>query len=92
MLHFASQEKTSLLCKNSVSTKNSPPAQSFINNSKIPKHIVPSAQSSIDIHTYPTVKEGESDYELVDIVQRNDFFSHINPSLTKPSNKAPPTG
>lgn len=90
MLYLASQGKTFLLCQNSVSTKNSSPAQSFIFNSKIPKHIIPTAQSNVDTHTYTTVQECIDGYELVDVIQTNNSCNHVNPSLAKPTNKAPP--
>jgi hypothetical protein len=90
MLHLASQEKTFLLCQNSISTKTSSPVQSFIYTSRLPKHIVSSAQSSTDTNAHPIIEDSRSDYELIEIIRNKEICYHVNPSLTKPSNKAPP--
>ncbi|MCK9426548.1 MAG: hypothetical protein M0Q21_10960 [Ignavibacteriaceae bacterium] len=90
MLHFASQEKTSLVCKNSVSTKNPAPAQSFINNSKIPKHIIPSVQTSVDTHTFSVTGNDIFYKKYIEIIYDETIGIISGPSLTQPSNKAPP--
>jgi hypothetical protein len=91
MLYLASQGKTFLLCQNSVSTKNSSPAQSFIFTSKIPKHIIPSVQTTIDTHTCNSAGNDISYKEFSEIIPDAKTENCFEPSITQPFNKAPPT-
>lgn len=90
MLHLAGGEGISFLRLNTVSPKSSAPSQTFIFSSKIPKHIIPAVQTNLDTPIFSTVANDILYNEYVEIILDESVGITSEPSLTEPTNKAPP--
>ncbi|MDP3682995.1 MAG: hypothetical protein Q8S01_03595 [Ignavibacteria bacterium] len=90
MVHLASGEGISFLRLNTVSPKRSVPSQTFICPSKIPKHIIPSVQTSVDTHTFSVSGNDIFYKKYIEIILDESIGITPAPSLTQPTNKAPP--
>lgn len=90
MVHLAGGEGISFLRLNTVSPKSSAPSQTFIFSSKIPKHIIPSVKTSVDTHTFSVAGNDIFYIKYIEIIRDEDTGIISEPSLTQPTNKAPP--
>lgn len=90
MVHLASGEGVSFLRFNTVSPKRSAPSQTFIFSSKIPKHIIPSLQTNLDTPIFSVTGNDILYKKYVAIILDELVGNTSEPSLTHPTNKAPP--
>ncbi|MDP1995163.1 MAG: hypothetical protein Q8K40_07955 [Ignavibacteria bacterium] len=90
MVHLAGGEGISFFRLNTVSPKSPTPTQTFIFSSKIPKHIIPSVQTNIDTPIFSDVGNDILYKKYVEIILDESAGMTSGPSLTRPTNKAPP--
>lgn len=90
MAHLASGEGISFLRLNTVSPKSSAPSQTFIFSSKIPKHIIPSVQTSVDTHAFSVTGDDIFYIKYNEIIHDETIGITSGPASTLPTNKAPP--
>lgn len=90
MVHLANGGAVSFFRLNTVSPKSSAPSQTFIFSSKIPKHIIPSLQTNVDVPLFFVTGNDPLYKKYVATLLDEVVGKKSGPSLTKPANKAPP--
>lgn len=90
MAHLVSGGEISFLRLNSVSSKSSVPSQTIIFSSKIPKHIIPSLQTNVEVPLFFVTGSDPLYKKYVATLFDETVCKISKPSLTKPANKAPP--
>ncbi len=90
MAHLVSGGEISFLRFNTVSPKSSAPSQTFIFSSKIPKHIVPSLQTNVEVPLFFVTGNDPLYKKYVATLLDEIVVIKSGPALTKPANKAPP--
>ena len=90
LLSLAGQGKALLFGENSFTSKNSYPIRLSANVIKIPKHLIPQVNVSIEIHTLTISKENICPVRLIEITRNSDSGRYFDLSIIRPYNKAPP--